>query len=346
MLRKYYSGYIESSGNIETNKVYIGKFFSISFDIPRPDRRNSFIVESGTEGNTVIKQFKEAIIQTSNLENAVKASELIGAALNLITGSVILYNGLPTILPLSGELSREEKELLTELIFGVTDPELGEVGKGIITIEGVLEACKIACKASFRKTYRIALLKYQLGNYLCPVDVIDVNPFHSPYYKISPFLFDHVRLAYVIIAFYSVIEELGLEVRASTENPSFRGGRWNPTNRKELESRLKKAGLNQYELIVWNLRSTPTRIERYLRNQGKLKPISKTSWSKGSVRDCEIELIDAIAIVSNLRSSVSSHRFKESVESLSIYDVSNANYLARRLLLQRLGFWKPKSNTI
>lgn len=46
-------------------------------------------------------------------------------------------------------------------------------------------------------------------------------------------------MAQAIIIFYSVIEELGLEIRANRDNPSFINGRWNPVIKNELENRLK-----------------------------------------------------------------------------------------------------------
>ena len=333
MLKKYYSGYIDLDCKSDySEQHYKGRFFSVYFDTPRERRRNSFAIESDSEGNIVEMQCKEAIIQTSNIYNAIKASELINAALNLVRGSVFLSNELPSILP----LSTIEKKLMLEI------PESEIRDDRTIAIGGVSEACRVACRASFRKAYYNALLKYQLGNYLCPISMIDINPFHSPYYKISPFLFDHFRFAYAIIAFYSVVEELGFEIKASKEMPSFIKGQWNPVIKKDVEDRLIKAGFDPKDLFVWNLRSTPTTIERHLRKKGKLRPIKKTSWARANVRDTEIELVDAIALVSNLRSSISSHKFNKSVESLSVYDVSNANYLARRLLLGAIGLWKPK----
>jgi hypothetical protein len=204
----------------------------------------------------------------------------------------------------------------------------------------VLPACKIACKASYRRACSYSLFKYRLGISLFPIAPIDLDPSHSGYYPLSSFPLDHVSLAYAIIAFYSVIEELGLEVRASNKKPSFINGHWNPVVRVDLESRLKKFGINIKETFDWILRSTPTKIERNLSKDKKLKKDTKSVWSRRRVRDVEIDVPDAILLVSNLRSKISSHKFDKSVSSISIYDVSNANFLARRLLLERLGFWR------
>ena len=59
------------------------------------------------------------------------------------------------------------------------------------------------------------------------------------------------------------------------------------------------------------------------------------------MRDCELEMIDAIRIASFLRSKISSHKMNPLVTSLTSYDVENVRMLARRLLLGALGFWPP-----
>jgi hypothetical protein len=67
----------------------------------------------------------------------------------------------------------------------------------------------------------------------------------------------------------------------------------------------------------------------------------KAPWARWDVRDIQIDVVDAIAHVSWLRSKVSAHKSDpQSVRLLSVYDVSNAQRLARRLLLETLGFWK------
>jgi hypothetical protein len=49
--------------------------------------------------------------------------------------------------------------------------------------------------------------------------------------------------------------------------------------------------------------------------------------------------IDAIRLASFLRSKVFSHKMKELASSLNSYDIENVKHLARRLLLETLGFW-------
>jgi hypothetical protein len=333
-LKKYYSGYIDLDCKSNySEQPYKGKYFSIYFDTPREEKSLATCRTKDSEGNDVEVECKEAIIQTSCIDNAIKASELISAALTLLNANLYEIERY-SILPFSAE----ERKLMSHEF--MLDEEI--LGNETITTAQVLLACQIACKASSRRAYRNALLKYQLGNYLYSISPIELDPSHSFYYRLSPFPSDYVKLAYAIIAFYSVIEELGLEIRATNENPSFVATKWNPVVKENLEARLKKSGINTRELFGWNLRSTPTNIEKDLRKKGKLKTVKKSSWARSFVRDSEIDLVDAILLVSNLRSSISSHKFSKFLESLSIYDVSNANFLARRLLLERLGFWPKK----
>jgi hypothetical protein len=331
-VKKYYSGYIDLDCKSDySEQPYKGKYFSIYFDAQREGKMHATCRTIDSKGNYLKVECKEAIIQTNSIENAIKVVELISAALTLLNAE--LYEADRTsILPF---LPEERKLMAQEFML-----EEEMIGSRIQAIPQVLLACKIVCEASFRRAYYNALLKYQLGNYLCSITPIELDPSHSLYYKLSPFPSDYVKYAYAIIAFYSVVEELGLEIRATNKNPSFINGKWNPSIRKDLEERLKKGGINTKELFGWNLRSTPTKIERNLRENGKLKPVKRSSWARSSVRDSEIELVDAILLVSNLRSKISSHKFSKFVESLSIYDVSNANYLSRRLLLERLRFWR------
>jgi len=332
VLKKYYSGYVDLDCKSDYGEQpYKGRYFSIYFDTPREGKSYTTCGIIDSKGNYLKVECKEAIIQTNSIENAIKVLELISAALTLLNAEI--YEADRTsILPFSSE----DRKLMSQEF--MLEEEM--VGNQIHAIPQVSIACQIACKASFRSSYYNALLKYQLGNYLCSITPIELDPSHSPYYKLSSFHSDYVKFAYAIIAFYSVIEELGLEIRAAKDNPSFVAGKWNPVVKKDLEARLKKSGINTKEIFDWNLRSTPTKIEKDLRKKGKLKTDKKSSWARSSVRDSEMELVDAILLVSNLRSAISSHKFSKFVDSLSIYDVSNANYLSRRLLRERLGFWR------
>jgi len=198
-------------------------------------------------------------------------------------------------------------------------------------------ACMIAAKASFRRAHTYALFKLMLSYELHSLHTMDLEPHYSPYLPKSAFPYDHVSLAQAVVLAYGVLEELGLEVRASEKRPSMIGGEWNPDVRNELERRLRQARINLAETVLWLRRGPRTRLEK----ERPPRIVSKAAWAyRRDVRDVEVQVIDAIADLSWLRSKVAAHKMRELATVLRPYDVSNAQNLARRLLLEKLGFWR------
>ena len=73
--------------------------------------------------------------------------------------------------------------------------------------------------------------------------------------------------------------------------------------------------------------------------------VQKAEWARYPVRDGKMEIIDAINYVSFVRSKVSAHKAdKRLVRVLSVYDVANAQFLSRRLLLEKMGYWRYWGN--
>lgn len=60
------------------------------------------------------------------------------------------------------------------------------------------------------------------------------------------------------------------------------------------------------------------------------------------MRDGQMHVSDGIAYASFLRSSIAAHGSGEKnyLRVLSVYDVANVQFLARRLLLESLGYWQ------
>jgi hypothetical protein len=125
--------------------------------------------------------------------------------------------------------------------------------------------------------------------------------------------------------------------QSKRKNPSKLNGTWNPVVRADVETRLGSAGINLSEHCSWNVRGKRTNIE-------KKKPpvIAKAApWSAWRVRDGDMDLVDALDLSSFLRSKISAHRTdKRLLRVPSVYDVANAQFLARRLFLESLGFWR------
>ena len=162
---------------------------------------------------------------------------------------------------------------------------------------------------------------------------------HSLNIPKSVFPEEHIRMATAIVSANAAIEELGLTIRASSQNPSRINGAWNPDVRSELETRLVEAGVGLSEPIYWNLRGPRTRIE--IKRAPEITQLAR--WAiKNVVRDGQMHVSDAIAYSSFLRSSIAAHSSgdKSNLRVLSVYDVANVQFLARRLLLESLGYWR------
>jgi hypothetical protein len=134
---------------------------------------------------------------------------------------------------------------------------------------------------------------------------------------------------------------LGFAVNASSDRPAKIGGKWNPLVKEDLEARLRKGHVKLTEAFHWTLRGARTLIEK------KRVPeiVQKAEWARYPVRDGKMEIIDAINYVSFVRSKVSAHKAdKRLVRVLSVYDVANAQFLSRRLLLEKMGYWRYWGN--
>lgn len=200
---------------------------------------------------------------------------------------------------------------------------------------GIWSGCLIAARASRRLRWQYAVSKYAFSCSLVPLELVDLHTRYGEFLPLSHLPEAHIRYAHAILAAHSVIEDLGLEVRASASKPSRVNGQWNPLVKQDLEERLRSAGIDACEPILWNVRGPQRRIDarRPVVSRGK------QPWARGSVRDCEVALIDAIAHVDWLRDKVASHGKNRLTSALSAYDVSNAQHLARRLALESLGHW-------
>ena len=198
-------------------------------------------------------------------------------------------------------------------------------------------ACEIAVKASRSLKYTYALTKYFYSCELFSTPSIELDPFHSPNLKISSFREDHVRFATSILVAYSAIEELNLHIKASNENPSrLENGKWNPDVRNDLENRLKENKINIQEPLLWSIRGP----RRSLDKKSRLQAIQPAEYSKGQVKDIDVDICDAISESSWLRSKISAHGFSKLASSLSPYDVSNVQHIVRRILLEIFGYWR------
>lgn len=146
----------------------------------------------------------------------------------------------------------------------------------------------------------------------------------------------HVNAGFAIVIAYSVIEELGLEIRSSAKNPRFIDGEWNDKVHQDVADRLRDSGVEPGEDFTWILRGPATELQEEMWQH--LKTVDDFSETE-EVRDVEMNIIEALHAASILRNFIFAHRFDKVAESVSPYDVHNMQTLARRLILNTLGLF-------
>lgn len=302
---------------------YRGRTWTIQLGKPRPEL-------GGTYSGDAIYPPRDVVILAQNVVNAQRAANLIHSAHLVLDGSAFFSDLHP------GE--NVPIRSLRDVSHSSNEPN-GYAGDGFRMVAPHIPlACMVAARASFRLSFIYALIRLRLSLEIFSLPFIELDPTHSQTIPKSPFAEDHARLAFAIVAAWSCIEELGFEVRASSKKPSvLEDGAWNPPVKFDLERRLSSGHVNLSERFYWSLRGKPTRIE-----SKKPPQISKKArWSRYDIRDGEMEVIDAINLVSFMRSQIATHKAdKQMLRVLSVYDVANAQFLARRLLLERLRYWR------
>jgi hypothetical protein len=192
---------------------------------------------------------------------------------------------------------------------------------------GFWDACAMAARASRRRAFVYALAQYALSSRLFSLHDMEYEP-TAPHLGVTRSPRDHVTFSAAIVSAYATIEELGLEIRVPKGQSSKVHGVWNPAVRADLELRLKSAGIAFEEPFPWMRRGPDRRIER-------ARPLvegKRARWAYGPVRDVQMDMCDAIARASHLRSSVAAHGFKPRKASLTAHDVGNVQRVAGRLL--------------
>jgi hypothetical protein len=206
------------------------------------------------------------------------------------------------------------------------------------TRDGLTRACALAAQASRQRWAMYAVHKLHLSYRSCSTNLMDLQP--SPYkvHSVEKDPLAHVYLANAITSAYSAIEDLHLQVIVPSGKSSREpDGSWNPDIKADLERRLHRSHVDLSVPHIWVLRGPPTRIERRRQPKG----VGKPAWSRGPVRDIELEVIDALAMASWLRSKVSAHGLSKEARSLTAFDAYNVQSLARRLILEKFRLITP-----
>jgi hypothetical protein len=313
-MQRFYSGLLVLESDQKEGIFCKGRGWQISFE----PNQSSHVITGGEPA-------KEIVVHAQTEGRAQYAVDLILAAHCLYTGEILTFDQLP-VFP---ERARTIKETEKQLMAG---------GGRSIAVYGLPVSCLIAAKASRKNAYQYAIFKYLLSCRTVPLGARSLDPQGDwePGRVISALPEEHVFNASAITLAYSVLEELSFDMRASSGVPSRIGGHWNPVVKEDLKERLTNAGINISEPVLWHLRETPTRIER----MRKPPTLGKCEWAGYRVRDEYLDIIEAIAYTSWLRSKISAHRASVLTRSLTVCDVANVQHLSRHLLLEALGFWR------
>lgn len=310
-LKKYYTGLIPSPGEHLAKRV-CGRGWQMGMA-----RRPTKCCQS------VIPKQDEIVIYAQSLSRAEAALSLFIDCLEMICGP---WKVERRIVP---EDDAERKKYCS----GFSSDIDGSFSAGNFDI-----VAHLTRKASQKKRLAYAITLYAISCHNHVNDPMDLDPALFPYQYRSDVLRDQVRFAYAIIAAYAVLEQLKL----TPEPQSFANGAWIPEKKLKLEAKLERAGLDMKELALWHLRGGKTRLEI----QRPPKIVKMCPWSSHMIRDCEVEIVDAIADVRALRSQVAAHDVKNLARCLSVHDVANAQYLARRIILAVAGFNERKFEEI
>jgi hypothetical protein len=268
----------------------------------------------------------EILVEAATRSSAQRAVNLLRACLAVVNGD--LLTDLDDALAVPCKPGKPE------------DLSEAEYKSGLhrnIAIHNIGPAAEMAITASSARSFQYAIHKLFLSLQTVSAPIMHYHPHYSPrLYGVEAEPANHVRLANALTLAYSAIEEMQLEVRGSREKPAARpDGSWNPNTLADLRKRLKSAGIDVDEPIIWTIRGAPTRIERMKRHpKGAL-----ASWASGVVRDQEVPITDALRFASSIRSGVTTHRFVKESRSITFYDAHNVQHLARRLVMERLGQW-------
>ncbi|MDP2524870.1 hypothetical protein [Maribacter dokdonensis] len=270
----------------------------------------------------------ELLIETESKE---KAEDL----LSIIHGGMLLAYpepGLTTNFVFLKEYIEDENKWYTKKPFSNYLKRIEHVGFG----------CQIASLAVKDKKLIYAIEKYKVSLELASFTPKSADPRYGQVFDNYDLKHSyHTRSAFAIVSAFSIIEELGLEIRSSSANPRFLNnetGEWNPKVLKNINDRLTEANIDKKLTFDWIYRGEPTKIEL------ETKPLfgvdSKWIVYHEDVRDKTLTYPEAIHHASYLRNFIASHKFKELTQYISPYDVNNVQLLARQLIIRKMEMWE------
>lgn len=311
-INEYNIGWTFKSKNIDNNNIFRFGDSSVCF-INRGKKYNSW----GVQGDN---QFiYELSIKSKSLETAMEILDIIKCAHAVIDCAQFDYFDPVAAFDF---FSDQDPSIINEIQNKPTQLFMYN--------NSLYFACKMACKAYGNAKEENAILKYDLARDLYDVYPEEFDPMYDIYNR-KYYHSEHLRFAYSIIICYSIIEELGIEIRASKDKPSTLDGKtWNNEVLDDLKKRLLKNKINPDSTVPWLVRGSMIRPYR--------SAIISTSdifkWRENvESKDFNINICEAILELSFMRDKKASHGVDNRVYELTIYDVQNAYWLCRHLLI-------------
>ncbi|WP_155296358.1 hypothetical protein [Spirosoma rigui] len=324
----------------DSDKIKALSFNNIKLDLlPEPskcyweslDGRSSSISYGGRDPETI----REDEIPLNELIIEAATEEVAEDFISILQGGMLL------VFP--------DASIIHKFIF-IT--EYDESRNKLYTDEHIFSYLKKFDNVSFgcliaQKIIRDNQLVYAIEKYKTSIGLTSFNPYSAdPMYGKVFDNYDfkreyHTKAAFAIIAAFSVIEELGLEIRSSQKRPRFLNsatGEWNPDVLLDVQERLNESNISDRLTFDWVYRGDPTRIEK------EIKPYFgfDSEWTKygEAVRDKTLTIAEAVHNASYLRNFIAAHKFNELTQYISPYDVFNVQSLGRKLILNKLNLWQ------
>lgn len=200
--------------------------------------------------------------------------------------------------------------------------------------------CSIAAKSFGNLKYIYCLKKYRFSLKLSSLTPNSLHPYHGEIFKGYEYDYDfHIQGAYSFLAAYSIIEDLGIDIRSSQKNPRFikvDGEKvFNPVLKNNVLERLAKINIDGDELITFSVRGNSKNLTDLV--VPILGEASEFNHYK-DVNDIDLTIVEAIHYCSYIRSFYLAHGFTKDNLFLTPYDVDNVQKLIRRILLDHFGF--------
>lgn len=283
-------------------------------------------------------------ISTNSDEDAIKIADVLAACFSIIEAYCFVNPEY-----IINNIKRNQSNQLSKL---------GDMGAVFHGDNSPFFACQLLQQAYGNQRYINAIVKYHFAQTLYTLNPMDLEPHNDPFID-SYILTEQIKIAYVTIVCYSILEELNLEIiikedkksvnkdnenvtednkSATKNNGATIDGDWNPEVKNELCARLEKNNIDLNSSIIWTTRGNSKRPFK----KKAVKYDNRCDWSDGErVKDFNINICDAILELSHIRSCRASHGLGKKVKVFTVYDAENAFTLARYVLLQVLNINLP-----